>query len=70
MSARTHTGWSQDDAWDDERWDYEEQPDDWSYADAYYGAEEEEEDWYDAYDEDVYYGDDGEDWYDPEVYSV
>ena len=57
------------DAWDDECWDHEEQHDDWSTADAYYGAEEEEDDWYDAYDDDVYYGDDGEDWYDPEGWT-
>jgi hypothetical protein len=57
------------DTWDDECWDHEEQHDDWSTADAYYGAEEEEDDWYDAYDDDVYYGDDGEDWYDPEGWT-
>ncbi len=54
------------DAWEDECWDYEEHHDEWSYADAYYRAEDEEDDWCDIYDEEVYYGqDDGEDRYDP-----
>ncbi len=30
------------DAWEDECWGYEDYDDDWSYADAYCGAEEEE----------------------------
>ncbi len=58
------------DAWEDECWDYEKCHDVWSYADAYYGAEDEEDDWCDVCDEEVYYvQDDSGDWYVPEGWT-